>query len=258
MVPPAAANNSLLPILVDVSRSMRLDATRDGPSRLERAQAIVRDLQAQLGKEYRLELLTFGEALAAGDGFDRLAATARRSDLERRDRRPRRAPSQRSPRRGDRVVRRRRYRAAGSRRRPHDRRAGDHRRHRQRRDAPRDREIVNLTAGEPLLPGASIDVSVSATSTGFGTEPVELRVSANGRPVEVRRVTPSADGAPVHAVFTVSPEPDVPTVYTRADSRRRPARSRPRTTAAACSCRRKPASGGCWSSKARPASSTRS
>ena len=72
-------------------------------------------------------------------------------------------------------------------------------------DAPRDREVVNLTAGEPLLPGASIDVSVSATSTGFGTEPVELRVSANGRPVEVRRVTPSADGAPVHAVFTVSP-----------------------------------------------------
>ena len=41
-----------------------------------------------------------------------------------------------------------------------------------------------------------------------------MRVSANGRPVEVRRVTPSAEGAPVHAVFTVSPEPDVPTVYT--------------------------------------------
>ena len=57
-------------------------------------------------------------------------------------------------------------------------------------------------------------MSVSATSTGFGTEPVELRVSANGRPVEVRRMTPSAEGAPVHAVFTVSPEPDVPTVYT--------------------------------------------
>ena len=73
--------------------------------------------------------------------------------------------------------------------------------------APRDREVVNLTAGEPLLPGASIDVSVSATSSGFGTEPVELRVSANGRPIEVRRVTPSADGAPVHEVFTVSPEP---------------------------------------------------
>ncbi len=45
-------------------------------------------------------------------------------------------------------------------------------------------------------------------------DPVELRVTANGRPIEVRRVTPSADGAPIHAVFTVSPEPDVPTVYT--------------------------------------------
>ena len=52
--------------------------------------------------------------------------------------------------------------------------------------------IVNLTAGEPLLPGASIDLSVSATSIGFGTQPVELRVSANGRPVDTRRVTPSA------------------------------------------------------------------
>jgi len=81
-------------------------------------------------------------------------------------------------------------------------------------DPPRDREIVNLTAGEPLLPGASIDVSVSATSSGYGTDPVEFRVSANGRPIEVRRMTPTADGAPVHAVFTVSPEPDVATVYT--------------------------------------------
>ncbi len=79
---------------------------------------------------------------------------------------------------------------------------------------PRDREIVNLTAGEPLLPGASIDVSVSATSAGYGTAPVEVRLSANGRPLEVRRLTPSADGAPVHTVFTVSPEPGVPTVYT--------------------------------------------
>ncbi len=80
MVPPAAAKNSVLPVLVDVSRSMRLHDS-EGPSRLERAQAIVRDLQAQLGAEYRLELLTFGEALTAATDIDRLAATARRSDL---------------------------------------------------------------------------------------------------------------------------------------------------------------------------------
>src|SRR5689334_7151704 len=63
MVPPAAANNSLLPILVDVSRSMRLK-DGDGPPRIERAQQVVRDLQGQLGQQYRIELLTFGETLA--------------------------------------------------------------------------------------------------------------------------------------------------------------------------------------------------
>jgi uncharacterized membrane protein len=219
-VPPTAANNSLLPILVDVSRSMRLRdssaplrAGDEGPSRLERAQAMVKDLQAQLGKEYRLEILTFGETLAVTTDIDRVAATARRSDLSgaiadlaERHRNDRLAGVVVLSDGGDTAPLESGEGGAinapimtvgiGN--------AG----------APRDREIVNLTAGEPLLPGASIDVSVSATSTGFGTEPVELRVSANGRPVEVRRVTPSTDGAPVHAVFTVSPEPDVPTVYT--------------------------------------------
>jgi uncharacterized membrane protein len=212
MVPPAAANNSLLPILVDVSRSMRLKDD-DTSSRLERAQAMVRGLQAQLGKEYRLELLTFGETLAVTTDIDRVAATARRSDL--------------SGAIADLAERHRSDRLAGvivlS-------DGGDTAPLESgeggainapimtvgigNSSAPRDREVVNLTAGEPLLPGASIDVSVSATSNGFGTEPVELRVSANGRPVEVRRLTPSGDGAPVHTVFTVSPDPDVPTVYT--------------------------------------------
>jgi uncharacterized membrane protein len=212
MVPPASASNSLLPILVDVSRSMRLKDP-DGPSRLERAQAMVKELQAQLGREYRIEILTFGEALAATPDIDRVSATARRSDLSG-------AIADLSERyRNDRlagVI----VLSDGGDTAPQE--AGEGRTIGAPLmtvgigdpDAPRDREVVNLTAGEPLLPGASIDVSVSATSAGFGTEPVELRVTANGRPVEVRRVTPSAEGAPVHAVFTVSPEPDVPTVYT--------------------------------------------
>ena len=174
---------------------------------------MVKDLQAALGGEYRLELLTFGDALAAVTDVDRLAATARRSDL--------------SGAIADLAERHRHDRLAGvivlsdggdtAAQEGVEGRAiaapvmtvgiGS-------ADAPRDREIVNLTAGEPLLPGASIDVSVSATSTGYGTDPVELRVSANGRPIEVRRMTPTAEGAPVHAVFTVSPQPDVPTVYT--------------------------------------------
>lgn len=212
MVPPAAANNSLLPILVDVSRSMRL-TDEGGPTRLDRAKAIVGDLQARVSSEYRIELLTFGETLAAATDVDRLAATARRSDL--------------SGALADLGERYRGHRVAGiivlsdgGDTAPQEAEAG------RAITAPilavgiggtelaRDREVVNLTAGEPLLPGASIDLSVSATSAGFGTEPVELRVSANGRPVDMRRVTPSADGAPIHQVFTVSPEPDVPTVYT--------------------------------------------
>ncbi len=212
MVPPAAAKNSRLPILVDVSRSMRLEDV-EGSSRIERAQGIVRELQAQLGNEYRIEILTFGETLAAVPDVDRVAPTSRRSDL--------------SGAIADLAERYRNDRLAGvivlsdggdtaSQEAGEDRAIpapvmtvgiGSP-------DAPRDREIVNLTAGEPLLPGASIDVSVSATSAGFGNDPVELRVTANGRPVEVRRIVPTAEGAPVHAVFTVSPDPNVPTVYT--------------------------------------------
>ena len=182
VVPPSAANNSLLPILVDVSRSMRL-TDGDGPSRLERAQAIVRDLQARLGTEYRLELLTFGDALAPGD-VDHLAATARRSDLSGAiaDLADRHRDDRLAGR--DRDLGRRRYRGAGKRLGPIRRRAGASPSASAIRSAARDREIVNLTAGEPLLAGASIDLSVSASSAGFGTAPVEIRVSANGRPVD--------------------------------------------------------------------------
>lgn len=210
MIPPAAANNSLVPVLVDVSRSMRL-ADGDGPSRLDRAREIVRDLQTRLSGEYSIELLTFGEALAPGE-LETMTATARRSDL--------------SGALADLAERHRRGRVAGvvvlsdgGDTSPQERaavRVGDAPVLAVgvgRADGGRDREVLNLTAGEPLLAGASVDLSVSAISTGFGTEPVELRVSANGRPIEVRRVTPQVEGAPIHEVFTVSPAPGVATVY---------------------------------------------
>jgi uncharacterized membrane protein len=210
-VPPTGPGNRLVPVLVDTSRSMRLD-DGDGRSRLDHARDIVRDLQARVSNEYRLELLTFGEALAPGV-LDQMAATARRSDL--------------SGALADLADRHRRDRVAsvivlsdGGDTSPQELAATS-----RLVDAPvlavgiggagspRDREVVNLTAGEPLLAGASVDLSVSATSAGFGRDPVELRVTANGRPIEVRRVNPAADGAPIHEVFTVSPAPDGATVY---------------------------------------------
>lgn len=214
MVPPQAANNSLLPILIDVSRSMRLPDDAGVP-RIERATKIAADLQAALGAEYRIETLTFGETLAAATDITRLSAAARRSDLTgaMADLAERYAGSRHGRLAGVIVL------SDGGDTAPLETPPGS------AIDAPvmtvgigspqlaRDREVVNLTAGEPLLPGASIDVSVAATSVGFGTEPIELRLTANGRPLEARRLTPAADGAPVHTVFTVSPDPGVSTVY---------------------------------------------
>ena len=210
LVPPAAARDSVVPILVDVSRSMRI-ADAGGVARIERAAALVDLISPSLEAEFRTEVLTFGESLAVA-GQEPLAATARRSDLggalasalerfrgqpvagivlisdggetEARDRAP--IDELSVP-----VY------AIG---------VGES-------SAGRDREVVNLTAGEPLLADSSIDLSVSVVSHGFGTEPLDLRVLANGRPIEVRRVQPAADGAPVHEVFTVSPDPGAPTVY---------------------------------------------
>ena len=81
------------------------------------------------------------------------------------------------------------------------------------RTVAKDREVLNLTAGEPVASESSIDLSVTAVSVGFGTTPIPIRLSENGRPLETRQAAPAAPGAPVHEVFTVSPSPDTATVY---------------------------------------------
>ena len=213
-VQAAGASDSVVAILVDVSRSMRIaDAGTSSvaSTRITRAAAIVRDLQQQLGSSFRVELVTFGEAVAKGD-VNQLAAEARRSDLSG-------ALSSlveryRGRRLGGVVV----VSDGGD-------TAGEEAGTSSRLTAPvfaigvgnpviaRDREVINVSAGEPLLSDSSIDLSVSAASHGFGKTPIEIRVSENGRPIDVRRVTPSSDGAPVHEVFTVSPSPQSATVY---------------------------------------------
>jgi uncharacterized membrane protein len=80
-------------------------------------------------------------------------------------------------------------------------------------DAPRDRELVDIVAGEQKLDQAAIDLKVSVHSSGFGRAPFSLRLLANGRQLEERRVVLPTDGATIDEVFTVSPDPALPTVY---------------------------------------------
>ena len=82
------------------------------------------------------------------------------------------------------------------------------------RTAARDREVVSVTAAESVLSDASVDVAVSAVAHGYGAAPMELRLLENGRPIDHRRVTPAGEGTPISETFHVSPNRDVPTVYT--------------------------------------------
>jgi len=210
VVPSPEVASRVVPLLVDVSKSMGI-ADEAGTTRVERARGLARQITSGLGPAYRVDLLSFGESLSRATE-DELAATARRSDLTGAIE--------------ELAERYRNERVAGivvlsdggdtSNRPPEPGRlpgamvfpvgVGT-------TGPSRDREVLNVTAGEPVLPEASIDLSVSAVSHGYGVEPLELRVSANGRPVEVRRVPPASEGAPVHEVFTVSPAADQPTVY---------------------------------------------
>ena len=208
-VESTGARDSLVAILVDVSRSMRL--ADDGPSRIDRARELATQLQKQIAGDFRTELLSFGEALERNEAA-RLTADARRSDL--------------SGALAALVDRYRGHRLAGvvvlS-------DGGDTSTTEAgameslgvpvftvgvgRPSIARDREILNLTAGQPLLSESSVDLSVTAISAGFGTGSMVMRLTANGRSIETRHVAVPADGAAVHEVFTVSPSPDTPTIY---------------------------------------------
>jgi uncharacterized membrane protein len=218
VLPPASARDAIVPVVIDVSRSMRLHDT-DGPggqSRIARASALVRtELLPALSREYTAELYTAGERLAPAD-VNRLGADARQTDLTgalaavRERYRGRRVagiivvsdggdtgqasgvPAALSAASGPPVF------AVG---------IGS-------ADGVRDREVLGLTAGDPRLDQSSIDLHVSAVSSGFGRAPFQLRVLANGRVVETRRIVPPADGSPIDETFTVSPDPLSPTVYT--------------------------------------------
>lgn len=214
VMPPEATSDAVVPILVDVSRSMQL-ADADGRPRIDAARGLLeRDLLAGLSGRFRSDVWTFGNTLTqAAAGTPIPSATDGRSDLS-----------------GALRAVRERYR---------DRRVaaivvisdgGDTGREEAANavDAgaapvftvgvgtPRvasDFEVTDVSAGDGAMADSSIDLTVAAVSRGADA-PFDLRVLENGRPIDLRRVTPAGDGSPIRAVFTVSPARDMPTEYT--------------------------------------------
>jgi uncharacterized membrane protein len=205
------ARGAVAAILVDTSRSMSVEDAAGGVRRIDRARQIVGDrLLPLLSDQFHVEVLAFGDGVRPMRP-DELSATARRSDVS-----------------GALAAVRERYRG-----RPiagiillSD--GGDTSGAAEKTTAggPRvyavpvgaiqpgkDREILSVTAADAILDDSRVDLAVSAVSHGLGSTPIELRLLENGRPVDVRRVTPATDGSPVRAVFQVSPGRAGPTVY---------------------------------------------
>jgi uncharacterized membrane protein len=210
--PPDESRDAVVPILVDVSRSMRL-TDDSGRARIDAAKDLVRrTIVPKLATQFRTELWTFGQALERSE-VGTLSAKASTSDLSGalrsiRDRyRDRRVA-------GVVVI------SDGGDTGSQDAAAAI--------DAasvpvytigvgsPRsgvDYEVLDVTAGEATLADASVDLSVSAIGRGTRS-PFDIRILQNGNPIDVRHVAPEASGGPVRAVFTVSPLRDTVTLYT--------------------------------------------
>jgi len=205
------ARDAIVPILVDTSRSMSIQDA-EGQRRIVRARAIVAEtLLPALSPKFRTELLAYGDDLSALP-VDALHAGARRSDVS-----------------GALRAVRDRYRgqpvagivllsdggdtsgtgeaiagegppifpvAVGS------------------ETAGRDREVLSVTSAEAVLDDSRVDLAASVVGHGNGTAPLVVRLLENGRPLEVRQLTPPGDGMPVQARFRVAPDRGVPTIYT--------------------------------------------
>ncbi|HEV3139221.1 MAG TPA: hypothetical protein VGY57_01830, partial [Vicinamibacterales bacterium] len=219
MLPPAASRGAIVPVIVDASRSMRI-ADADGRSRTAAATTLLKQkLMPALTSQFSPSVYRFGDTLAPIT-VDKLSADARRTDLA-----------------GALTAVRERYRGqrvAGIVVLSDGADTGEEAGGAGRAgggaagwtgppvfaigvgspDGPADREVLGITAGDPRIDQSSIDLHVTASSSGFGRTPFQLQVLANGQSIETRRLVPTADGSPIDAVLTVSPNPSVPTVYT--------------------------------------------
>lgn len=213
---PARQADAVVPILVDTSRSMRV-ADAERLTRMARATQLLKDeLLPELSRRFAPELYGVAESVTplAPGMLDQIEPGGRRSDLTSA------LTAIRDKYRGRRISGIVLLSDGG------DTSSSEQTAGVQPAGGPpifvlgvgqadglRDREILEVTAGDPRLDQASVDLQVSAVSHGFGREPYELQVRANGQLIESRRVTPVADGSPVDATFTVLPDAVTPTVF---------------------------------------------
>ena len=213
LMPGTNATDAIVPVLVDVSRSMRLHDA-ESQTRLTRAADVIRtQLLPALSPRFKVELYGVGDSLAPGD-LDHLSADAHQTDLVSA------LAAIRERARGQRIAGvvlvsdggdtgRQAWNSAAASSGPPVFAVGV-----GSVEGVRDREVIGVSAGDPRLDQSSVDLHVSAVSAGFGRAPFQLRVLSNGRIVETRRVVPPADGSPINETFTVAPDPTAPTVYT--------------------------------------------
>ena len=220
VLPPDSPSDAVVPVLVDMSRSMSLD-DGSGRPRVESAWRVAEaDVLPMLRQRFVSEVWGFGDGLRQ---FHTSAQGAIRSPDDRT------ADARRSDLTGALQELRERYR---------DRRlagivvisdGGDtgtadvaasldgsvpvHTIGVGAVRIPFDREVLDVAAGEAPLADSAIDVMVTAVSHGSDA-PFDIRLLEDERPVDLRRVAPAGPGSPVRAVFTVAPAAGRATLYT--------------------------------------------
>ncbi len=207
---PAAATDTVVAVLLDQSRSMAV-ADVAGASRMDAAVALIRDrIRPSLGTDFQVELLGFGETLAPVD-LATVRAEDRRSDLTA-------AIDAVQTRYADRSV------AGivvvsdggdtGGAGLVHPAGAPVFTIGVGAPEVARDREVLDLSAGQAVVDESVIDLSVSVVGHGFGRASFEVRVIEDGQLLRVLEVTPPADGGVLRTVVPVSPKPETATLYT--------------------------------------------
>ena len=209
--PAPERRDAVVPVLIDVSRSMRL-ADVDGRRRIDRAIELVRDeLAPTLGEAFDVETLAFGEGLTP-TGLAGVSADSWRSDLTGalegvRDRyRGRSVAGIVVVSDGGDTSNREAAAELGDGPPVYPIGVGA-------RAIQRDREVLGVTVGAAALPESVVELSASVVSHGFGDAPIEVRLLENSRVLQVSRVT-ATDGVPARELFQVSPKADVATLYT--------------------------------------------